>query len=158
MKVNLVKISEIKPYINNPRKKVNIDEVAKSIKEFGFQQPIVVDKNNVIIVGHTRYLASQKLELEKVPVVKADLNDNEARAYRIADNKLNESSTWDNALLSKEFTELLDNNYDLLNLGFTQDELEQFIDFDISNMEDFKEIEDTLKTKNVCPKCGYEWD
>ena len=158
MKIEQINITEIKPYINNPRKKVNIDDVAKSIQEFGFQQPIVVDKIMSIVVGHTRYLASKQLNLEKVPVVIADLDSNQAKAYRIADNKLNESSVWDNSLLNKEITELLDANYEILNLGFSQEELEDFIGFDTSNMEDFKEIEDSLATKNTCPKCGYEYD
>ena len=154
----MTNISEIKPYINNPRKKVNIDDVAKSIQEFGFQQPIVVDKNKVIIVGHTRYLASKKLNLTKVPITVANLSPEQAKAYRKADNKLNESSTWDNSLLNKEITELLDANYELLNLGFSQEELEDFIDFDTSNMKEFDEIEEDLPTKNTCPKCGYEYD
>ena len=158
MDIKMTNISEIKPYINNPRKKVNIDDVAKSIQEFGFQQPIVVDKNKVIIVGHTRYLASKKLNLTKVPITVANLSPEQAKAYRIADNKLNESSTWDNSLLNKEITELLDANYELLNLGFSQEELEDFIDFDTSNMKEFDEIEEDLPTKNTCPKCGYEYD
>ena len=158
MDIKMTNISEIKPYINNPRKKVNIDDVAKSIQEFGFQQPIVVDKNKVIIVGHTRYLASKKLNLTKVPITVANLSQEQAKAYRIADNKLNESSTWDNSLLNKEITELLDANYELLNLGFSQEELEDFIDFDTSNMKEFDEIEEDLPTKNTCPKCGYEYD
>tara|TARA_R100001460_G_scaffold67021_1_gene107331 strand:+ start:2655 stop:3131 length:477 start_codon:yes stop_codon:yes gene_type:complete len=158
MDIKMINISEIKPYINNPRKKVNIDDVAKSIQEFGFQQPIVVDKNKVIIVGHTRYLASKKLNLTKVPITVANLSAEQAKAYRIADNKLNESSTWDNSLLNKEITELLDANYELLNLGFSQEELENFIGFDTSNMEEFDEIEEDLPTKNTCPKCGYEYD
>lgn len=92
MKVELRKLSDIKPYENNPR--INgqaVDAVATSIREFGFRQPMVVDENSVIIVGHTRWKAAQKLGLEKVPVhVAKDLTPAQIKAYRIADNKLAE--------------------------------------------------------------------
>ena len=86
------KLTEIYPYEHNPRKNDGaVDYVANSIREFGFKQPIVVDKNGVIIVGHTRYKAAQKLGLETAPVVVADdLDEEKARAYRLADNKTGE--------------------------------------------------------------------
>lgn len=89
MDVKNVDISELKPYYNNPRNnEKSVDDVAKSIKKFGWQQPIVVDKDMVIIVGHTRYLAAKKLKLKEVPVhVAKELTENEAKAYRIADTK-----------------------------------------------------------------------
>ena len=90
MKIQQIDIEQIIPYINNPRKNLNSDKVASSIKEFGFQQPIVLDNSYKIIVGHTRYEASKKLGLKKVPVVIADLTPTQAKAYRIADNRLNE--------------------------------------------------------------------
>ena len=121
------KLEEIKPYQQNPRKKINYDRVANSIREFGFNQPIVIDKHGVIIVGHSRYEASKILELEQVPVIVADLSPTKAKAYRIADNKTNEYSEWDYGLLQKEFTDLLDINYDLNNLGFEESALEDLI-------------------------------
>jgi len=120
-------LSDIKPYEKNPRQKYDIQKVAQSIKEFGFQQPIVVDKAGVIIVGHGRYQASKSLGLETVPVVIADLSPEKAKAYRIADNKTNEYSDWDIGLLQQEFTDLLDINYDLELTGFDADELEKLI-------------------------------
>lgn len=135
MKIEQIKIDEIRPYTNNPRKNLNVDKVAESIKQYGFQQPIVVDKDMFIIVGHTRYEASKKLDLKKVPVVIADLPPLKAKAYRIADNRLNEDSQWDYSLLNKEFTDLLDVNYDLVNLGFDERELESIITFDGSGRE-----------------------
>ena len=158
MKIELIEIDKITPYINNPRKNQNIDKVASSIKEFGFQQPIVVDKKMTIIVGHTRYEASKLLELKTVPVHIADLPPLKAKAYRIADNRLNEDSKWDYTLLNIEFTELLDNHFDLDKLGFNNDELEKFITNTNENLEDFKEIDSELETSNKCPKCGYEYD
>jgi ParB-like chromosome segregation protein Spo0J len=130
LKIEQIDIDKIIPYINNPRKNLNSDKVASSIKEFGFQQPIVVDKDMSIIVGHTRYEAAKKLDLKTVPVVIADLPPLKAKAYRIADNRLNQDSLWDFSLLNIEFTDLLDNHYDLDNLGFDNEELESFINFE----------------------------
>lgn len=121
-KIQLMEIEKIFPYINNPRKNKDIDKIASSILEFGFQQPIVIDKNNVIIVGHSRYEASKKLGLNKVPVLKADLSEAQSKAYRIADNKLNELSDWDNELLSLEFKELDSLDYDKDILGFNEND------------------------------------
>ena len=120
-------ISDIKPYQKNPRHKYDINKVAQSIKEFGFQQPIVVDRAGVIIVGHGRYEAAKSLNLKTIPVNIADLPPEKAKAYRIADNKTNEYSDWDMGLLIQEFTDLLDNNYDLELTGFDADELEKLI-------------------------------
>ena len=120
-------ISDIKPYQKNPRHKYDINKVAQSIKEFGFQQPIVVDRAGVIIVGHGRYEAAKSLNLKTIPVTIADLPPKKAKAYRIADNKTNEYSDWDMGLLIQEFTDLLDINYDLELTGFDADELEKLI-------------------------------
>jgi site-specific DNA-methyltransferase (adenine-specific) len=120
-------ISDIKPYQKNPRHKYDINKVAQSIKEFGFQQPIVVDRAGVIIVGHGRYEAAKSLNLKSIPVTIADLPPEKAKAYRIADNKTNEYSDWDMGLLIQEFTDLLDINYDLELTGFDANELEKLI-------------------------------
>jgi len=112
MQVSQVSIPDIIPYENNPR--INgdaIDTVAKSIQEFGFQQPIVVDKEMVIIVGHTRYEAAKRLGYTEVPVVIAsELTEEQARAYRIADNKTGELSDWDMKKLRLEL-KLLDSEF-----------------------------------------------
>lgn len=110
MKVKMISPAEVKPYWRNPRK---IDRavaaVKASITEFGFRQPIVVDGENVIIVGHTRHKASLELGLAKVPVVVADdLTPQQVKAYRIADNKTNELAEWDNTLLIPELREFTD--------------------------------------------------
>jgi len=108
MKVQWRDISTIIPYAQNPRVNSHaVDAVAASIREFGFQQPIVVDKDGVIIVGHTRYLAAIKLGLRKVPVLVAlDLTPEQAKAYRIADNKTGELADWDEDRLAQELAEL----------------------------------------------------
>jgi DNA modification methylase len=95
METNQRKIEEIKPYPNNTKDhpEKQIKKISASIKEFGFNQPIVVDKNDTIIVGHGRYMAAMHLGLTEVPVLKLDLTEEQAKSYRLADNKLNES-TW----------------------------------------------------------------
>jgi len=127
MKVENLQIDKVIPYFNNPRKNMAVEKVAMSIKEYGFQQPIVVDNNMSIIVGHTRYEAAKSLNLEKIPVVIANISHEKAKAYRIADNKTNESSIWDYPLLNKEFSDLMDANFDLEKTGFDEDELEKII-------------------------------
>lgn len=103
MKIIERPIEDVKPYAKNAKEhpEKQIKKIADSIKEFGWGQPIVVDKNNVIIVGHGRYIAAQLLGLEKVPVLEMDLDEEHAKAYRLADNKLNESS-WDMDLVIEE--------------------------------------------------------
>lgn len=112
-----ISIDKLKPYENNPRNNDNaVDAVAQSIKEFGFKVPIVVDENNVIITGHTRYKASKKLGLTKVPCIRADdLTDEQVKAFRLADNKVSELATWDENKLN---IELEDINLDMSEFGF----------------------------------------
>lgn len=104
------KVSELVPYEKNPRLNENaVDKVAESIKAYGFKVPIVIDKNNVIVCGHTRYNASKKLKLKEVPCIIADdLTDNQIKAFRIADNKVSDFSIWDNKLLLEELDGLGD--------------------------------------------------
>ena len=143
-------LTDIKPYLKNPRKKWDIQKVAQSIKEFGFQQPIVVDSGGTIIVGHGRYEAAKFLKLNSIPVTIADLPPEKAKAYRIADNKTNEFSEWDISLLQQEFTDLLDANFDLELTGFDHDELESLITGEKAGLTDddaVPELPDEPKSK-----------
>jgi len=116
MNVQMMPVEKIIPYARNPRKNDGaVDAVAASIKEFGFRQPIVVDKENVIIVGHTRYKAAKKLGMTEVPVHVADMDPQKAKAYRLVDNKSNELSFWDDKLL---FEEIGDFNFEELGIEF----------------------------------------
>ncbi len=128
--VVLCKLDEITPYEKNPR--INdgaVDAVAASLKEFGFRQPIVVDGDGVIVCGHTRYKAAQKLGLDKVPVhVATDLTPEQIRAYRLADNKTGELAEWDFEILPIEISELVGGDIDLVDFGFSEKELTQLID------------------------------
>src|SRR5665647_2239993 len=130
MKIELRKLSDVKPYPGNPRQNnAAVDAVAASIKEFGFRQPIVVDTDGVIIVGHTRYKAAQKLGLEKVPVhVAKDLSPEKIRAYRIADNKTADLAVWNYEMLPIELSALQGMDFDLELLGYTKDELAKIFD------------------------------
>lgn len=112
------KIKDIKPYEKNARKNDEaVQYVAESIRQFGFKVPIVIDGNNVIVCGHTRYKASKELGLETVPCVVADdLTDEQIRAFRLADNKVAEFSEWDIGLLGDELTDILD--IDMTDFGF----------------------------------------
>jgi len=123
-------IDEITPYEKNPRQNDDaVDAVAQSIREFGFRQPIVVDGDGVIICGHTRWKAAQKLGLKTVPVhVATDLTPEQIRAYRIADNKTGELATWDMDLLPIEIAELRDAGIDWSLLGFDADDLAKLLD------------------------------
>lgn len=117
------KISEIKPYGKNAKEhpKKQVEQIARSITEFGFNQPIVIDKDNVVIVGHGRLLASQLLGLSEVPTTKlTNLTSEQANAYRLADNKLNESE-WNMALVVDELVELDKAGYDIEITGFSTD-------------------------------------
>lgn len=104
MQIIIKGIGEIQPYGNNPRNNDSaVDAVAASIREFGWQQPIVVDKDGVIIAGHTRYKAAKKLKLKEIPVVVAEnLTDDQVKAYRLADNKTGELAEWNFAALEEE--------------------------------------------------------
>ena len=154
MKIEQIEIDKIIPYINNPRKNLNSNKVASSIKEFGWQQPIVVDKEMKIIVGHTRFEAAKILELKTVPVHIADLPPLKAKAYRIADNRLNEDSSWDFPLLNVEFTDLMDNHFDVENLGFDTKELENLITYNsefTTENEQIDEFKDDTETDDIVP-------
>jgi ParB-like chromosome segregation protein Spo0J len=127
MKVELLELKKLVPYARNPRITAHaVDKVAASIKEFGFRQPIVVDNEMVIIAGHVRYQAAQKLGLKKVPVHVADgLSAEQVKAYRIADNRTGEEAQWDNEMLALEIGELEAVSFDKSLLGFEVSELEQ---------------------------------
>ena len=151
--------SEIIPYEKNPRVNDNaVEATAASIKEFGFRQPIVVDKSGIIITGHTRLKAAIKLGLKTCPVIVAEnLSDAQIKAYRIADNKTGELATWDDELLAVEIQDLVDMRFNVELTGFDESD---FI------MPDFKPAGegeqgnlDKLEPKMVCcPYCNKEFD
>jgi ParB-like chromosome segregation protein Spo0J len=133
MQIELRPIEQVKPYPGNPRQNDEaVDAVVASLREFGFRQPIVVDADGVVIVGHTRLKAAQKLGLKQVPVhVATDLSPEKVRAYRIADNQTASIAEWDYELLPIELSALQEANYDLGILGFDQEELTRIMSGDV---------------------------
>lgn len=123
-KIVMMKIGDVKPYENNPRKNDEaVEYVANSIKEFGFKNPIIVDKDHVIIAGHTRLKAAQKLGLKEVPVIVAgDLTEEQVKEFRLADNKTSEMSGWDYDLLAEEMDGIY--KIDLALFGFDADSID----------------------------------
>ena len=152
MEIKMIKVEELKPYENNPRFNDDaVEYVANSIKEFGFKVPIVIDKDNVIVAGHTRYKASMELGLEEVPCIIADdLTDEQIKAYRLADNKVSEKSEWNLELLNEELEEILNINMD--EFGFLKRE-----EVDVENIDVDEYFEDeSNERKLICPNCHYE--
>ena len=127
-------IDSVIPYARNPRNNASaVDSVASSLQEFGWQQPVVVDGENVVIVGHTRLLAAKKLGMESIPVhVAESLTDAQVKAYRLADNRVAQNAEWDIDLLAIELGELEDMAVDLSLTGFDKDELDQYLALDLS--------------------------
>lgn len=120
MQIQMVKLADIVPYENNPRHNADaVQPVAESIKRYGFKVPMILDKENVIVAGHTRYEAAKELGMIEVPVIYADdLSEEQVRAFRIADNKTADFSIWDNKKLLEELEGLED-----FFTGFNVDEL-----------------------------------
>ena len=145
-------IDDLVPYENNPRRNEDaVQYVKASIQEFGFKVPIVIDKNNVIVAGHTRLLAAKELGLEMVPCIKADdLTDEQVRAFRLADNKVSEAAGWDFDALDQELAELDD--IDMNQFGFADTEAINWDDTPEITEENYQEPE---KTKLQCPSCGH---
>ena len=144
------KLEDLKPYENNPRFNDDaVEYVANSIKEFGFKVPMVIDKDNVIVAGHTRYKAALELGLKEVPCIVADdLTDEQIKAFRLADNKVSEKANWDYDLLDEELANILE--LDMKDFGFLETNInwEDVVDLDT---ETFEEPEHEMLR---CPKCG----
>ena len=147
MEIKLEDVHNIKPYGRNPRRNQAIDKVAESIKEYGFRQPIVVDKQNVIIAGHTRFEAAKKLGLKKVPIhIAKDLSKEKVVAYRIADNRVAMDAQWDFPILNM--------NFDIDLLGFDDKELARLIEGVDADLKDLSDSVDTVY--EVVVECANE--
>lgn len=161
VKIKKVKISEIRPYWRNPR--INseaIEKVKQSIQKYGYNQYIVVDKNNIIVVGHTRYFALKKLGIEEINVFETDLDEKKCREYRIVDNKTNEYSSWDFDKLEAELRTL---TIEEIKPFFTNDEelIKKITNIEIksSSNVDFSDITKEIDKKQrlievSCVNCG----
>lgn len=159
MQIVEMPIGQLKPYENNPRDNDSaVDAVAASIAEFGFKVPIIIDKDNVIVAGHTRLKAAEKLGLAKVPVIRADdLSDAQIRAFRLADNKTAELAAWDFEKLEEELDEI--DSIEMTSFGFEdlEKELEDF-GSDDSHLKEQKEPKEKEGKTCTCPACGFTFE
>ena len=158
MKIEIADITSIKPYENNPRKlsEQAIKKVAMSLKEYGFRQPIVVDKNMVIVAGHTRYRASKKLGLKQIPISVIDnLSEEQINAYRIADNRTAEESEWDSELLAMEIKDLEAKDFKLDLLGFNDEQLNDILFEEKQGLTDEDEVPEA--PEEPISKLGDVW-
>lgn len=141
-----------------------IDLVAKSLESAGFQQPIVVDEQGVVIAGHTRLKAAKQLGYTEVPIhVARGLTENQVKAYRLMDNRSNQDTMWDTVILRDELNRLADiDDLDPSLTGFSDTEFAAFASkVDIGRFQDapksFKEFDSAIEVDIKCPHCGYEW-
>ena len=151
MEIVTLSTSDLKEYQNNPRDNAEaVDAVAESIKQFGFKVPIVIGKNNVIVCGHTRLKAAERLGLSSVPCIIADdLNDEQIKAYRLADNKVGELAEWDFEALEKELAELTAFDLDMSAFGFDESIFEDEFSTDFELPDDDKPQTRTI-TLSLC--------
>ena len=166
MEIEYVPVAELLPYARNPRKNdAAVNAVAASIREFGFRNPIIVDAEGVVVAGHTRLKAAKKLGLDKVPVVRAeDLTEEQANAFRLADNKAQELSSWDFSLLMDELTAIRE--IDMTEYGFQKDEQSKSVKRKTgartSNLDDGFEVDvDSFAAEEFrceCPECGFRFN
>lgn len=154
MEIVMLDIDKITPYYNNPRRnKEAVKYVAESIKNFGFKVPITVDKDYVIITGHTRYEASKLLNLKKIPTIIVDnLDPNKIKAFRLADNKVAEFAKWDYDKLQEELQNIKDIKMEMYGF-FSEDET--MIDWDNVEEIDVDNYEKPDEKKCQCPYCNH---
>ncbi len=155
MRIEEVAVGEIKAYDNNPRRiQGNIESVMNSLKEFGWQQPIVIDKEGVIVAGHVRFEAAKQLGYKTVPCVKADdLTDEQIKAYRIADNKTSEIASWDYFKLGEEVSGI--DGFNLLDFGFSKREAEGITSFGKELEKELAPVQER-KPDPIIPQIRYE--
>lgn len=157
MKIIERNVSDLKPYRNNPRRnEAAVEPVSQSIKAFGFKVPLVIDKDDVVVTGHTRLLAAKELGLKKVPCIVADdLTEEQINAFRLADNKVSEFSSWDWKSLRREIENLKASPINLEYFGF---DLGPLMEDNLSSYFEDAEGHNTPREKKAktvrCPYCG----
>lgn len=161
MKIEKVKIKEIKLYENNAKIHPDwqVEQIKNSIIEFGFNDPIAIDENNVIIEGHGRYLALKELDYTEVEIIRLDhLTESKKNAYILAHNKLTLNTAFDTDILKYELNKLRTEDFDLRLTGFENYEIEELLSEDEADMSDFftDENKEANAKPKTCPHCGEE--
>ncbi len=162
--IEQVSIEALIPYARNSRthSDAQVAQIAASIKEFGFTNPVLIDQDGGIIAGHGRTLAARKLGLDEVPCLRlAHLAEAQKKAYIIADNKLALNAGWDDEMLKVEISELKDLDFDLSLIGFDADELQKLVEdvsFEPATEDDQGKLDELDPKWICCPKCGSEFD
>lgn len=161
MNIVELQIDEIVPYKDNPRvNKDAVNVVKNSLSKFGWQQPLVLDKDKEIVVGHTRYYAAHELGMKKIPcLIATDLDAEKIKAYRIMDNKSSEYASWNYGLLTKEMQDILElGGLDLTYTGFSDREIENMIDdIDVEIQADDEVARMDELNLITCPSCGHKF-
>ena len=164
MKITQKLVTELIPYVNNSRTHSDeqVAQIAASIKEFGWTNPILVDGSNGIIAGHGRLMAARKLKYTEVPTIElADLTETQRKAYIIADNRLALNAGWDNEMLTIELNDLLADGFALEVLGFDTEELQKLLnepEFEPATEDEQGKLDELDPKWIACPHCGKEFD
>ena len=155
LKITQRKTTDLTAYAANARthSPAQVAQIAASIEEFGWTNPLLIDPDGVLIAGHGRLAAAETLGMDKVPcIILDDLTPEQRRAYVLADNKLALNAGWDDALLESELAALTASDYDLSVIGFSEHELAR-----LAPPDEFPEVTESIPTPHECPKCGYTW-
>lgn len=164
MNIETIPVADLIPYARNARthSPSQVAGIAGSIREFGFNNPVLIDKDNGIIAGHGRVLAAQQLGLATVPCLRlGHLTKTQRKAYILADNRLAELAGWDTEMLALEIADLRLDDVNLELLGFGEDGLRDLLGVADSDTaippNEFQEMDENIDTDHECPKCGYRW-
>jgi len=161
LKIEPIPLADILPYLNNTKQhpEAQVKQIAASIREFGFNDPIAAHEKRTIVEGHGRYLAAQLLGMETVPVICLDhLSPGQRCAYMIAHNKLRLNSEFDLDAFKAEFEALQESAFDMRLTGFEDSEIAEFLgDVDFAPVGENEQGRLDAKAKVICPQCGYEF-
>ena len=152
-------ISSLVPWPKNPRRNHAVDEITRSMEAFGYLAPIVVQRGtNRILAGHGRLEALRTAGVKEIPCIVADVTDDQADLYTVADNKITELAEWDDGALAELVRDLDARGLDVNLTGFSAEELDEIAAWmPPGPPEDFREVNEGIETEHSCPKCGYKW-
>lgn len=163
MKLETISIQSLSQDPANLRKhsERNLDAIAASLRKFGQQKPLVVDRNNVVLAGNGTLAAAKAIGWTEIEIVRSDLTGVGATAFGIADNRTAELAEWDEKL-GEVLSSLKQESFDLADIGFNEDDLARLTqsvagEEEVAPPDDFQEVDENIETEHECPKCGYKW-